>query len=129
MIILKIRSQDASQVSLVQHDHMIQTLSPDRADQAFCVRILPRRARRRDHFFDVHVPYALLENMAVDSVAITNQKSRRRLFGERFDNLLGRPICGRMRRNVEMNDMPSIVAQHNKGEEYAESSRRDGEAR
>ncbi len=46
-------------MSLVQHNHMIQTLSADRTDQAFRVRILPRRARCGDHFVDVHFPRRL----------------------------------------------------------------------
>ena len=43
------------QVAFVQHDDMIQTLSPYGADEPFAVRILPGRAWSGRDFFDVHV--------------------------------------------------------------------------
>jgi len=39
---------------LVDDDHLIKTLSSDRADQAFDVRILPGTRRRRNDFGDAH---------------------------------------------------------------------------
>jgi hypothetical protein len=42
MIVTTVGREDASEVRLVDDDHVIETLSADRADQAFDVRILPR---------------------------------------------------------------------------------------
>ena len=58
-------------MSLVQHDHVIQALAPDRTDQAFDVWILPGRSRCRDDFFEAHALDATLEAVAVDSIANT----------------------------------------------------------
>ncbi len=48
MVVREVGSKDPSQMSFVDHDDVIQTLTTDRTDQAFHVRILPRRARCRD---------------------------------------------------------------------------------
>ena len=39
--IIAIGLQDASEMMFIQHDHMIQTLSPDRADHALSVSVMP----------------------------------------------------------------------------------------
>jgi hypothetical protein len=97
MILLKIRGKNSSQMSLIQHNHMIQTLASDRTNQTFRIRVLPRRARRRNHFFDVHAADAPLEDVAIDAIAITNQKPRRRVVRKRLDDLLRCPSCRWMR--------------------------------
>ena len=53
-VVGKIALENPAQVSLSQHDDMIQALSPDRADESFDVRILPWRSRCREHLFDAH---------------------------------------------------------------------------
>jgi len=45
MVVPAVEREDASQMRLIEHDYMIQTLSTDRADHAFRVRILPRTRR------------------------------------------------------------------------------------
>ena len=42
VIIAKIRRQHAAQVTLIEDDDVIETLTTDRADDALDVRILPR---------------------------------------------------------------------------------------
>ena len=56
---------------LVDDDHVIETLSSDRADQAFDIRILPWTRRRGDDFSDAHANHPALKNVAVDAVAIS----------------------------------------------------------
>ena len=46
MIVLAVDREDASQMHLIEHDHVIQAFSTDRPDHAFYVRILPRTRRR-----------------------------------------------------------------------------------
>ena len=81
--------------------------------------LLPRRSWCANDFFDAHVRDSLLEEVAVDSVAITNQKPRCFLIWKGFDDLLCGPIRRRVRRDIEMHDMSSIVAQYDKREQYA----------
>jgi len=45
---------DAPKMRLVQEDHVIEALAPDRADDAFHVRMLPRTRRCRHDLGDAH---------------------------------------------------------------------------
>src|SRR5215470_12406142 len=54
LVVLKIASQNPPQRPLVPHNDVLQALAPNRSDQSFHIWILPRRTRRRDHFFDPH---------------------------------------------------------------------------
>ena len=71
MIVAPVGREDAPEMRLVDDDHVIETLSSDRADQAFDVRILPRTRRRRDDFGDAHASQSALEDIAVDAVSIS----------------------------------------------------------
>ena len=88
---------------------------------------MPGRARRRDYFFDTHVPDALLEGATVDSVAITHQEARRFVERKRFCDLLSRPFSGRMRCDVEVYDLSSIMAQDDETEQDTKRGRRHRE--
>jgi hypothetical protein len=42
VVVLKVAGQDALQMALVQYDDVVKALSPDGADQALDVGVLPR---------------------------------------------------------------------------------------
>ena len=69
VIIVEVLSQDAMQMGLVQHNHMIQTIAAYAADDSFAKWILPRRAWCDQNFLNTHVLDSLLEVFAVDAVA------------------------------------------------------------
>jgi hypothetical protein len=71
MIILAVGLEDAPEMRFVDDDHVIETLSSDRADQAFNIRILPWTRRRGDDFGDAHASQSALKNVAVDAVSIS----------------------------------------------------------
>ncbi len=71
MMVQAVACEDAPQMRRVHHDHMVETLSSDRSDQAFGVRILPRTRRRRDDFSNAHARQSPLKDLAVDAVAIS----------------------------------------------------------
>jgi len=43
---MRVRAQHMTQMTLAEHDHMIEALVSDRADQTFNIAVLPRRSRR-----------------------------------------------------------------------------------
>ena len=126
-VVIKIVRQNSAEMAFVEHNHVIQTLPSDRSDEAFRIRILPRRLWSRNDFFDAHAFDASLKLTAIDTIAITNQESWRGIVGKRLDHLLCGPRGRWMSRHVEMDDMPPIVTQHDKGEEYAKRGSRDCE--
>ncbi len=100
----------------VEHDNVSQTLAFDGAYYSFGIWILPWRSWRANDFFDAHVRDSLLEEVAVDSVAITNQKPRCFFVRKGLDDLLRSPFGRWMLSHVEMNQLPPIVAKNDERE-------------
>src|SRR5208283_1943521 len=101
---------------LSQHDHVIQALASDGAHQPFRKRILPRALRCGQDFGNVHVSETIAETFPIDLVPVSDQMSWRRVFGERFHNLLSGPSRRRMLGHVEMHDAPAMMRQGYKNE-------------
>ena len=57
-------------MTLAQDDHVVEAVAPNRADQAFGERILPRTSSSREDFLDPHTLHALSEGVTVDGVSI-----------------------------------------------------------
>ena len=76
---------------------MVRALAPDRADQAFNISILPRRAERCWPVPDPHRSHASLERGTECSVIVANQIFRCTVPGKRFGDLARQPLGRRMR--------------------------------
>ena len=127
VVIGEVGTENPFQVSLVQHNDVIQTLAADRTDQAFDVWILPGRSPRRDNLFNAHVGHTRFELVPVDAISIANQEARDFVVGECFDNLLCRPLGRRVLGHVEVDHRSSVMSQDDKSEQNVESSRRNRE--
>ena len=64
---------DAAEVSLAEHDEMVETLPLDRADQPFDVTVLPRRSRSRRPITDAHALDASRDDLTIDRITISDQ--------------------------------------------------------
>lgn len=71
VIVIGVRSQMTPQAAFVEHDHVIQALPANAANQPLNVRSLRGRTRSRQHLLDSHRLQLLYKLMAVDAVAIT----------------------------------------------------------
>jgi len=60
----------------MEHDHMVQTLSPKGTNHSLYIRPLPRRSRCGQNFLDAHVCDLPLEFLPEDGVAIAQQVAR-----------------------------------------------------
>ena len=103
-------------MAFVEHDDVPKALAFDGPDHRLGVWILPWRLWGANDFFDSRVRDSLLEEVAVDSVAITNQKPRCFFVRKGLDDLLRGPFRRRVRRHIEMHDPPPIVAQNDERE-------------
>jgi len=106
---------------------MIETLPPDRADEPLRVGILPRAVGRREDVADPHALDASPKRLPVDAVAIAEEVGRRGVVRERVDDLLGGPGGGGMLGDVEVDDAPAMVVEHDHDEQDAEPSGGHGE--
>ncbi len=101
-------------MSFVDHEHVVETLPPNRSDQPLDERILPRRARCDENLLDSHAAYSIREAGTVDPVSVTNQIPGRGVIWERLDDLLRCPTRRRMICDVETSCRPSMVAENRK---------------
>ena len=124
MVVIQITGKQPLQMRLIEHNHMIEQLAADRADEPFDVGVLPERAWGADNLFDAQVFDSPLERLAVNTVAITHQKPRGRIERECFDDLLRRPLGRRVRRHVEMHSAATVETQHHETVQKPECSRR-----
>jgi len=96
---------------------MVQTFTANRTDDAFDVSSLPRRPRSAKDFFDIHYRDLIAKLLAIDSISISQQISRRGIKRKGFEHLLRRPFRRWMSCDVEVHDASSIVCEDNKNEE------------
>lgn len=82
VIVSKIATQDAAEVSLAENEPVTQALTPDRADEPFREAILPRALRRREHLLDPHALQAVPKWLTVDAIAIAKEIGRCDSFGK-----------------------------------------------
>jgi hypothetical protein len=122
MVIDEIAGQETAEVSLAKDEHVVQAFTPDRADEPLGERVLPRALRRRENLLDAHAFHAVPKWLPVDAVAVAEQIDRRGLVREGVHDLLGGPGRGGMLGDVEVDDTPAVVSEHDENEEDAEAS-------
>jgi hypothetical protein len=76
VVLLEVPGEDVSQVALAENHDVVETLSAERADQAFGEGILPRASGSREDFLDLHAPHTLAEGVPVDGVSIAEEIAR-----------------------------------------------------
>jgi len=114
-------------VSFAENENVIQTLAPDRTDEALGERILPGAVRRREDFGDPHALHSVPKLLAVDLVTVAQEIGRRGVVRESVHDLLGGPVGGGVLGHVEVDDAPAMVGEHDEDEEDAEPSGGHGE--
>ena len=99
-------------MAFVQNDDVIQALATNGADQTLDIRILPGRMWCRQDFRNAQCGELLPNRLAVKPVAVADQITGSRVKGKRFRQLAGDPFGGRVDRDVEVNDLPAVVAEY-----------------
>src|SRR5439155_16326809 len=117
VVVREVASQGAAQVPFAKDEDVIQTLAPDGADEPLREGILPGAVSRREDFTYAHALHALAERVAVDRVAIVEEVGRGGVVREGVHDLLGRPGSSGILGDVEVEDAPAIVCEHDKGEQ------------
>ena len=68
-----------------------------------------------------------LKRRSVDVIAVPDEESRRRIPRPRLAELLRGPRRGRMRRDVDVDDAPTVVGEHHEDKQHTEGGGGDGE--
>lgn len=82
VIIGQVGRHDLLQLPFVEHQKVIQTLAPQRADEPFHIRILPRRPGCNDHFLHVQGAQAVPHFLTVNTITVSKEILRRCLERE-----------------------------------------------
>ena len=67
---------------LAENDDMVQTLAPDRTDQALHERILARAVRRREDVVDPHALHAVAKLLAIHLLTVAQEMGGRGVVRE-----------------------------------------------
>ena len=127
IVVVCIASQDAAQVHFAEDHDVVQALSPDRADEAFDVPILPRRPWRRWSVPDAHRRKASRHGMAVRGVSVANEVLGRLIPGKGFGDLSGDPRRCRVGSDVGPDQPTSIVRNDHQAIDQPEADGRHDE--
>jgi hypothetical protein len=68
--------------------------------------------RRRENFLDLHPLHTVAELLAIDLITVAQEVGWRGVVRERGDDLLGGPNSGRVLGDVEVDDAPALVGEH-----------------
>jgi len=121
VVVREVASQGAAQVPFAKNEDVIQTLAPDGADEPLREGVLPRALRRREDFTNTQALHALPEHVTVDRVAIAEEVGRGGVVREGVHDLLGRPGSGGMLGDIEVEDAPAVVGEHDEDEQNAQA--------
>ena len=100
MIVPAVGREDAPEMRLVDDDHVIETLSSDRADQAFDIRILAMDSPARRRLRRCPCQPVGAGRRRRRRVSISVQPTRRRIVWKGVDHLLSGPAGRRMLCNL-----------------------------
>src|ERR1700751_4948077 len=97
IIIVGVGFQDPTQMHLAQDNDVMQTLTPDRSDQAFGKAVLPGRGWCDRLVPDAHGRESARDDAAIDPIAVSDHVTRspipRKCFRYLTCNPFGRGIC------------------------------------
>ena len=71
MVVAQVLAKDPAQVSLIEHDDVIQTISARGTDHAFNEWDLPRRTRRCKHILYRQVLEPSWDSFSIDGIPIS----------------------------------------------------------
>ena len=101
-------TEHRTEMSLVDHDYVIETLCADCLNEPSRDRIGLWRPRRRPHACDSEVAGSRIEVAAVDAVPVVDEMDGLATSSSRFQKLLPDPGRRRTGRDVEMDDLTAL---------------------
>ena len=116
LVIRDVRSKHLSEMPLVEHDHVVQTLATDGPDDAFDVGILPGRPRCGADRRETARGDGSTECRIEGRVTVVQQEPRGGIVGACVAELLSGPLgCG-MLRHVDVQDATAVVGEDDEDE-------------
>ena len=96
VVVMRVRAQHVTQMTVAEHDHMIKAFASDRADQSFGIAVLPWRSRRCRSVANAHRANAARKCLAVDPIPIPDEVLGRALPTACLRDLPGDCVCRKL---------------------------------
>src|ERR1035437_8199059 len=106
---------------------MVQALAPDRSDQPFSKRILPRRGWCNRLVPDAHGAQSACDDSAIDAIPITDEVKRRLIPRECLGQLACNPFCRRICCDVDPDQVSAVQTDDDEGIEQIKANGRNDE--
>ena len=127
VVVADIISNSPMQMPLVEHDHVVEELSPAGPDPSFGDPVLPWAPIGRHHRLRTEAPDGLSGAFGEDRVAVVDEVDGWRCLGECFAELLHDPLRRRVRGDVEVNHPSTSVSKDEPDVQHSEANGRDSE--
>src|SRR5260370_24074755 len=108
------------QLAKVYH-HMVDALASDRSDQSFGKAVLPRRAWSDRFVADAHGSQSMPDGNAIDLIPIADQVARGLIPRECLCDLARDPVGGRMRCDVDPDEISAGQSPDDEGIEQGQA--------
>jgi hypothetical protein len=108
---------------------MVDALASDRSDQSFREAVLPRRAWSARFVADAHGSQSIPDGNAIDLIPIADQVARGLIPRERLCDLARDPAGGRMRCDVDPDEISAGQSHDDEGIEQVEAKGRGNDYR
>jgi hypothetical protein len=113
--------QEALQVPLIQHDHMVEQIASATADEALGDAVLLRASEGRSLGLDPKALHCVNHIATEVCAAIKDQVSGRGIKRECLTQLMNHPGARRVLCHIEVKDVPPVVRNHEEAVENAEA--------
>src|SRR6202011_5123411 len=109
VVIIHVRQQDVTEVSLAEYNNVVKAFPADRTDQPFSISILPRGARRRRSVANAYRSESADEDLTIGPVPVSNEIAGSLFPAACLRDLVCDPFCDWMRCDAKPQNMPPAV--------------------
>src|SRR6266436_199753 len=109
VVVVQVRQQYVTEVSLAEHNNVVKAFPSDRTDQPFSICVLPRGTRRCWSVANAHRSKSADKDLTIGPVPVTNEIAGSLFPAACFRDLICDPFCSWMRCDAKPQNMSSAV--------------------
>src|SRR6266852_2231034 len=109
VVIIHVRQQDVTEVSLAEHNNVVKAFPSDRTDQPYSICVLPRGTRRCWSVANAYRSKSTDKDLTIGPVPVTNEIAGSLFPPACLRDLICDPFCGWMRCDAKPQNMSPTV--------------------
>src|ERR1700738_4767752 len=127
VVIIHVRQQNVTEVSLAEHNNVVKTFPSDRTDQPFSICVLPRGTRRCWSVANAYRSESADKDRTIGPVPVSNEIAGSLFPAACFRDLICDPFCGWMRCDAKPQNISPAVPHDQQSIEQAKRDCRHDE--